>query len=143
MRGLRKHEEYLEKIFQYCSAVEISVVYRLEPSDGVYMPSRRQIVLDKDLEPHEEVATLLHELGHAMDDSLTSGTPQYKKLERAYRVIYDKRPTKRQKELVHETEVRAWEYGKGIAKKLRIPLGKWYGAVRDEALLSYSEIQSR
>jgi hypothetical protein len=143
MPRLRRYDLYIDKLMAYAEACQITVVYRIEPSDGVYIPARRKIVLDKDLEPGEEIATFLHELGHAMDDSLENGTTHFKKLQNAYHATYEKKPTKYQRSLVVACEKRAWEYGRGIARKLRIPLGKWFTEAMEDGLKSYRETETQ
>lgn len=142
MPRLRKAEEYLGKIYQYADAVDIRIEVKASADDGVYLPARRKIVIDKDLDPSEEVAILLHELGHALDDALAKKSME-KRVDSAYKAIYAKKPTRKQRDFVMGCELRAWEYGRGIAKKLRIPLGKWYDRVRDESLKSYRETETQ
>lgn len=140
MPRLRRYEDYLTKLQHYAAACDIEIEYRLEPSDGLYIPSQRKVVLDKDLEPGEEIATLLHELGHMLDDALQEPDSN---LNRAYQAVYRKKPTINQRRLVLECEQRAWDCGRGIAKKLRIPLGKWYDREMQDALQSYRDTETQ
>jgi hypothetical protein len=136
-RPLPNFEAYLAKLLAYAKACEIKVIYRDEPCDGVYQPSRRTIIIDKDLPESTEIATLLHELGHAEDDAFLDEFT-LARLEKLYRKVYRVKLSKRDLAQVLECERRAWQFGRAIAKKLRIPLGKWFEAEEDEALTAYA-----
>jgi uncharacterized protein with von Willebrand factor type A (vWA) domain len=90
------------------------------------------------LDDSTEIATLLHELGHQFDDALKDPKKR-KKYDKAYPAFYKGQASEKQKKLVLECEKRAWEYGKAIAKKLRIKLGKWYEHEKEQALKEYGE----
>jgi hypothetical protein len=137
-RSLKNYELYIDKLKAYAKACEISIVYRTEPCDGAYIPTRREVVLDPDLEESTEVAVLLHELGHSLDDSLFTKTYD-RKLDRALTAADNGTATPEQVEMVIECEKRAWVYGRSIAKRLRIRLGKWYDKEESNNLLSYRE----
>ena len=139
-RSLPNYELYKEKLETYCSACEISVEYKDYSGDGAYMPSKRKIVLDCDLPESTEIATWLHELGHSLDDTLYTkkGEQSYSK---AFNAFYKDEATQEQKDLVVAAETRAWMYAKSIAKKLRIPLGKWFKEEEIEALNAYRGIE--
>ena len=136
-RTLRNHDIYLEKLTRYCEACELTLEYKEYPNDGAFVPSRRVIVIDRDLDDSTEIATFLHELGHSTDDSLKEPKALVK-YDKAYTAFYKNDANEKQKKLVFECEQRAWEYGRGIARKLRIRLGKWYDAEEAEALLDYA-----
>ena len=143
-RPLKNYDLYIDKLQAYATACEITVEYRDEPGDGKYIPTRRKLVLDKDLPESTEIATFLHELGHSLDDTLYT-KPVDKKMDAAYKAFYNATPTQKQKDLVVECEQRAWMYGRSTAKKLRIPLGKWFDSEESEALSEYRshEAQNR
>jgi len=141
-RKLPKYEEYLEKLVRYCEATELSVEHKEYEGDGAYMPNRRTIVIDRDLDESTEIATLLHEIGHSMDDSLKD-PKTLKKYDKAYTAFYKNEATDKQKKIVLECETKAWEYGRGIAKKLRIKLGKWYDVEQESALKDYGQEEQR
>ena len=136
-RKLKNYEKYLSKIEFYAKAIGIKIEYAEEPSEGAYIPARHKVRIDTDLSESSEIATLLHELGHEMDDTLT--VPVYK-LERAYEATYKDKPTKAQLKLVLECERKAWYYGKVIAAKLKIKLGKWYDECEKNAIAGYKGI---
>ena len=137
-RCLKKFDEYYQKLEHYCEASEIEIQYKEHDNDGSWVPSRRKIILDRDLDESTAVATLLHELGHTTDDYLKD-PKQEKKYNKAYKAFYNNTANEKQKKLVVECEERAWVYGRGIARKLRIPLGKWFDTEEAEALRSYKE----
>jgi len=135
-RPLKNYDIYIDKLKLYAEACEIEIVYRDVPGDGIYMPSKRRISIDKDLPESTEIATLTHELGHAMDDTLYDKRSM-KILDKAFPAYYNGTATESQKQAVIECERRAWVFARGIAKKLRIPLGKWFTSEEQEALADY------
>lgn len=138
-RKLKKYDEYFDSLETYLMASGMELVFSEEVTGlGEFVPSLRRIVIDENLEDSTEIAVLLHELGHQFDDALKD-PKQMKKLDKAFPAFYKGKANKKQKKLVIECETRAWEYGKGIAKKLRIPLGKWYEQEKVEALKEYGE----
>jgi hypothetical protein len=141
-RPLKNYDYYKDKLEQYAAACEITVERKSYAGDGAYMPSQRKVVLDVDLPESTEIATFLHELGHSMDDTLLSKSYE-KKLSRAYRAVYEKLPTQSQLQEVIECERRAWIFGRALAKKLRIPLGKWYESEEADALGLYRSVETQ
>jgi hypothetical protein len=135
-RPLRKYDDYLDKIKLYCEACQITLEFRDVPGDGMYVPTLRKIVIDRDLPESTEIATILHELAHSMDDSL-SDKKMMRKLDKAYPAFYKGTATEAQKQLVIDCETRAWAFSVSLAKRLRIPLGKWFYAEQTEALNDY------
>lgn len=138
-RTLARFTEYKAKLLLYAKTLEIRVTYKAEDGDGKYMPSCRTIVIDPDLDESSEIATLLHELGHATDDTLYTRAA-YKRLSRAYQVIYRQKPTRAQKKAVLECERRAWFFARSVAKQLRIPLGKWFEKEAQTNLSEYARL---
>lgn len=139
---LKNYKKYKTKLLAYAKVVNLKVEFKEESSDGVYIPSRSKIRVDDLLEESEEIATLLHELGHALDDKLDiEAFP--KSLERAYKQVYTGKPSKPQLNMVVECEKTAWNLGRVIAKKLRIKLGKWYDHHEAYALKSYINMETR
>ena len=136
-RNLKNYEIYLDKIKAYAKASALKIVRKTEPSDGSYSPHTSTIVIDPDLDESTEIATLLHELGHAFDYKLDSSPSTW---DAYYKVYTPEGPTPLQLEKVIEAEIRAWENGVMIAKRLKIPLGKWYAAERKVALTNYRKV---
>ena len=137
-RPLKNFDIYLDKLKLYAEACEIEIVYRDVPGDGAYIPTKRRINIDKDLPESTEIATLSHEMGHAMDDTLYDKRSM-KILDKAFPAYYAGTATEAQKQAVIECERRAWVFARGIAKKLRIPLGKWFTNEESEAMSAYRE----
>jgi hypothetical protein len=135
-RPLKNYDGYLDKIKTYCEACQIALEFRDVPGDGMYVPTLRKIVIDRDLPESTELATLLHELSHSMDDSL-SDKKMMKKLNKAYPAFYKGTATTEQKRLVVDCETRAWVFARSLAKRLRIPLGVWFTKEEIEALADY------
>lgn len=132
-RKLKNYGQYLQKIKNYAKALNIKVEWREEEENGAYIPTRRAIVLDPDMTDSETIAVFLHELGHATE--FAAYTPKIDKFtDKAYSA---KRPTRRQQRRIMDCERTAWNYGRVIAKKLRIRLGKWYDEHERDALNSY------
>ena len=136
LRALKNYSKYLKKIELYAKAIGIKIEYKTEYDDGAYIPSKRKIRLDPDLSPTRDIAVLLHELGHALDDHLINKKYSIA-INAAYRALENDRQTMNQRALILECEYRAWRYAKVLAKKLQIPLGSWFFSVKNEYLKEY------
>lgn len=137
-KNLANCEEYFLTLKCYAKALKIKIIYAHIDCEGIYIPNRRTIKLDPDLDDQELIATLLHELGHSLDDALVTKTT-YRHLDKAYPRVYDNKGTKQQLQTVLSCEKRAWICGKAIAKRLKIPLGKWYNRISKRNLRTYRE----
>lgn len=137
-RSLKHYEKYKEKLLKYASGLELRVEFKEEFSEGIYLPSKRLIRVDTELDESTEIAVLLHELGHAIDDAMTEEA-LLGPIGKAYSALYKGKPTTKQVTLVLKCEANAWELGKMIAKQLRIPLGKWYDYEITTSLDAYAE----
>lgn len=135
---LKNYDIYLQRLELYIKASRLKLVYAPEIGEGAYVPSSRTIRIDPDLSESEEIATILHEIGHSIDDTLVSGT-QETRLEAAYRLVYKKKGSETHNTLVYECEERAWKFGRGVAKRLHIPLGNWFNRCEKEGLKAYKE----
>jgi hypothetical protein len=130
------HDAYLQSLELYAEASGIIVERKREDDDGAWVPSRRAIRIDPELADSTEIATFLHELGHSEDDSFFD-TREWKKIDRSYSAFQKRRYTYDQWQLVIRCEERAWRFGRAIAKRLRIPLGKWFDEEEADALRAY------
>jgi hypothetical protein len=130
---LKHYDTYLQSLELYAEASGLTVEYGEMDSPGVYVPSRRKIRIDPDLSQSKEIAVFLHELGHSIDPSITAKATE-KKLDGAH---YANKASKRQSALVLACEERAWANARDIAKKLRIPLGKWFDNEETDCLNGY------
>jgi hypothetical protein len=138
-RSLKKYDDYLFRLKTLAKALKITIHWRTEPSDGVYQASKRRIIIDPDLTDTETLATLLHELGHVIDDS-SLDTRTSTIVGESYSVIYTDIYTAEDVDIVSKTEIRAWNYGAAIAKTLMIPMGKWYDGIAKEAIKAYKKL---
>lgn len=138
-KDLPSYKKYRQslRIFAHSINIRVQMVSNTD-SEGAYVPSRRMIIIDDDLSEASEIACMLHELGHAIDDLLfTDGfRPE---LENAYRAIYSPKYTKKQKRLVIQCEKRAWRNARRLARQLRINLGKWFDETEKYCLQNYRQ----
>jgi hypothetical protein len=137
-RHLPKHDEYMQKLEIFAEASRIEVVWEKEPDGGAWIPTRRMIRIDPHLSDAVEVATFLHELGHSEDDSFLCAKA-WRRLDRAYRALKHEREKPRHARIILECEERAWRLGRAIAKRLKIPLGKWFDEEEQSSLAMYRE----
>ena len=94
----------------------------------------RSIVIDTSYPPKALIANFLHELGHFHDDHKVSNT-EWNLVNTAYHNFNTgRRMTAKQKNRVLQTEIKAWEDGRFIAKLLNIRLGQWYTDYRNLAI---------
>ena len=135
-RDLKYYSEYVTSIENYASACGITIKYDNMDGEGSYEPHKRWLRISPDLSQSCEIAVLLHELGHCLDDTLVSKKME-PKLSKAYNAIYKDKYTKTQLALVVACERRAWKMGRAVAKKLRIRLGKWYDEIQRFCIEDY------
>jgi hypothetical protein len=135
-RKLKNYDKYLQKLEIYAQASCIELVWKEEPDDGAWILHGRRVRIDPHLIDSTEIATLCHEIGHSEDDSFYDQF-MLARLNRAYSAWYAGVATFGQRQLVFECEERAWRFGRAIAKRLRIPLGRWYDDEEMDALDSY------
>ena len=137
---LKNYIEYLQKLELYMEVLNIKLEYKEYPEDGCFLPQARKIILDPDLTETNTLGTLLHELGHVLDDSVLAGNPISEKITAIYKKIYKEEVTEAQLGVVIACEKRAWGYGRAIARQLKIPLGKWYNIIENEAIKDYKKV---
>lgn len=131
------------KLLKYAESSGVTVVYVERNESASWKRDIRTIQLSPNSSGKvEELSLLLHELGHMRDD-FTLG--KVKDIDIAYKQFnkvicgHIKSTSKKNKEIVIDTEHRAWSYGIAIAKQLGIRLGKWYYAEMESNLLTYFE----
>ncbi|MBX2986711.1 MAG: hypothetical protein KF802_02340 [Bdellovibrionaceae bacterium] len=141
---LKKFKIYLRAIKAYCKAVNIKLIpVRGFEGCGEYDPNRRVIKYDNTLSNSDIISTLLHELGHYLDDlrnpNKYAGAHHYygrTRLERNYVYL-----TVNQKQVLFSTETEAWDNAEAIAKQLKIPLGNWFKKDKISSLNTYRSIR--
>lgn len=139
-RKLHNYELYRMKIDLYAKANRVKIKYSETCcSDAAYTPTLRLITLEEDMPESREIAVLLHELGHVIDDDARLSLSIDKALDLAIKACNsDAGATLKQFALVMNCEREAWKQGRIIAKKkLMIHLGKWFEKERKSALQSY------
>ncbi len=133
---LKNYLIYLKKIETYAKASGIRIYWR-DSAEDLFNHRGSFVVIDSTLSETDEIATLLHEIGHGLDPSFILQTSQT--LFDAYDASYSRKSNNVQDDMVYEAEVRAWNNGRVLAKLLKIPLGKWYSKVEEESLKTYKE----
>lgn len=136
--NLKHYTKYLDLLLIYAKVHGITVDFSPKNEECMWIPSTRKIKLDPEMSESEEIATLLHELGHVLDDAFDM-LGNVNEVQKAYECIYTNKFTKKQKRLVLKAERLAWSNGKKIAKLLKIRLGKWYTEVQAESINSYKK----
>lgn len=139
--NLKHYDDYSFKLKRFAKAMGITVTYTSEIDCAAsYQPHVRRIKIDSELPQSEEVAALLHELGHAIDDAImiVNHKRHYKATDKAYPRYYAGKGTKKDALKVLLCERRAWKYGRAIAKRLDIRLGVWYDEFMLECLEAYA-----
>lgn len=148
---LKNYNLYLKRLLDYSKLAKVVVWDKpmAKPNDdsnylGEYLTRGRVINLESTLTQKETLAVLLHELGHFLDEMLNPEKANNKNLLSAYQKFFVNKPmTPKQKLLILECETTAWNYGKGLAKKLKIPLGDWYEKEMMCGLAEYNAIKTQ
>lgn len=134
---------YLESILNYAKACNIKVIF-VEPNKdwhGLYSPHRRSIYINKELKEELKISCLLHELGHYLDDCTNPRSFTSKSINSGLEALEKSKDlTDPQKRAIIRQEKKAWKYAQGIAKQLKIPLGKWFFRDKKSNLLIYIKL---
>ena len=138
---LKNEDLYFNKILTYCNAVGITVFYKpLLNNAQIY---DKKIYIDPTFTGSHLISVLLHEIGHFEDDIVNNN--QFNELYAQASIKVDNNIALNQKEFdcIMKCEVGAWLKGEHIAKKLKIPLGKWYLKSMNKFLTPYYETKVR
>jgi hypothetical protein len=141
---LRSYKTYLKKLKQYCKVSNVKIVWKSNYEGcGDYDPNNRTITIDRKLSQSEIISTMLHELGHYLDDSRNptkyGNNHHYYGRTRLERELSEL--TTNQKAIVWDTELEAWKNAEALAYQLRIPLSKWYWKDKESSLNTYRSIR--
>jgi len=136
--------KHIESIELYLLLCQVRVKYIPDLiSGGVYSPSARTILIDENLNVKQKMFTLLHEAGHFIDystnpKSFTNASHNIarRKIEKSQKLSLA------QKRAIIRNETKAWKYAKGLARQLKIPLGKNFEKDRKESLKTYRQLES-
>ena len=135
--SLKHFDKYRKSIDAYAKAHRLKIRYDRRGYESSFVPSLRVIKIEPHMSDSEEIATLLHELGHSIDDMLVVNGTMSRRMDKAYKSLYKNRASKVQKAMVYGAESRAWNLGRVIARELNIRLGKWYTSVEQFSLKTY------
>lgn len=137
-KKLKKYDEYLKRLILFAYALDIRVEFTESTDNGCYVPRKRLILISDDLPHSNTIASLLHELGHVLDDIFLEEYLSNTELDDAYKKTYAGKHNKKELSLVILCEMRAWKTGRAIAERLRIPLGKDYDRLEKACLSDYN-----
>ena len=126
------------KAFAKLCRVSINFVDHMEEF-GCYYGNKRSITISKSLGQAELLATLLHELGHFIDDLRNPHNHLTNRFHNGARTAIeeDRKLTFLQKKRLLKIEREAWKNARALAKQLDIPLGNWFYKDEKSALASY------
>ena len=136
-KNLKHYESYCIRLRTFSEAMNISVMYQDYACDGEWDPRTRRIVINTDQSQSSEIASFLHELGHSLGDLLFKDNKYDAKVSKAYKAVYSGKHRASQLDLVIKFEQTAWKNGRDIARRLKIPLGKWFDEAEAYCLSSY------
>ena len=126
-------ELYLKKLIKYAESIEVSVYFSAEglapeKSESYYYYKRKKpcrYILVEHSSTEIKVYTLLHELGHAMDEALST------------KKFFKRKKGQTKQKWIFNAEVRAWRNAKALAYMLKIKLADSYEDHRRECLATY------
>lgn len=135
---LKNSKKYLRRLKRFSKHLEIKIVDSKDCGDGAYFGDLHTIEINFKNSSSTIVGAWLHELGHALDEAVSS-QKQIKSISASYNRVYIDKASKADRVIVIESEIRAWLYGSVIARALDIPLGKWYDKQKQSSLKNYKE----
>jgi hypothetical protein len=143
---LKNYKPYLRQIKRYAKLCNVEIVFKKEV-DGVgeYVPNRRRVALEKGLDQSAIISTLLHELGHFIDDFRNPENNLNNKFHNDGRTAIERERemTSQQKKKILKIEREAWKNGRALARQLNIPLGSWFYRDEKSSLNSYYAMRTR
>lgn len=143
---LKNYQLYLKKVKAYARLCEVSIIFKKEvDGTGEYRPGRREVAIERGLGQSAIISTLLHELGHFMDDLRNPTNNFANRFHNDGRTAIEKELylTQRQKNQVLKLEKEAWKNAEALARQLKIPMGRWFYQDKESSLNSYRAIRLR
>lgn len=142
---LKNYGLYRKKIGAYCKATNLKIKWVKELEHyGEYDPNKRTILISRKQTQSEVITTLLHEIGHFVDDTRNPDRFAmkyhyygYDRLEKEFTTL-----TVNQKEAVWKCELSAWKNARALARQLGIPLGQWFYKDETRCLNTYRPIRT-
>lgn len=141
-RKLKNKALYINKIKQAAKSLRVKVQFSDYPEHlGKWNPNKRCITVHYGQSDSALISTLLHELGHAIDDLFIEHTRrEYNAIDTAYKMLHNNRASSKHKKIIRNCEDRAWKLGEALAKALGIKLGPWFYEDAKQALKTYAKI---
>lgn len=140
--SIKNFNVYYNKLLDYAKLMSITIYFHKIEDQGTFF--NRTIYLDKTLNEKQILAVLLHELGHFIDEMINPKRYISKRAVQAYTLLAkNKEMTQLQKQNILIIEKAACEYGKVLAKKLKIKTGSWYKKEMDELINTYKSIKTK
>lgn len=135
---LKYYKQYMKRLERYIQANGLKLVYSQEEESDAIIFSKNTIRIAWKQSEAEEVASILHELGHFLD-FLVMTAEQIRKVDKSYAIHHKAKKSTYHRNIVCQYEKRAWDNGRAIAGILKIRLGRWYDEVEAECLKSYKD----
>lgn len=135
---IKHYEKYLMSLMLFAAGLKYKIEWKDKlPCGGILVPKYRVIYILASLPPTEKIATLLHELGHAIDDNFFNFKEE-NLVDTAYKKTYsNKKVNSKYHKIVMKCEKAAWNNGRNIAAMLGIRLGLWYTEIELQSLETY------
>jgi len=136
-----KHSKNINKLVKWAKEVkQITVVFATGQCDR-YMPEDRLIIINESQTGENQMFTLLHEIGHAMNREVGSGAAyRYGKYQLLAKSDLTGKPIKSYAYRVQllDEEMQAWKNGKELAEGLGIKLDeRAYENCAAKCIMSY------
>ena len=126
----------LHKLFQ---AYDISCDISQKHRKSTYTIKLKEICIRRYSNPWTQLAAILHEFGHFLDEAQNPEIFFYEPTPITERKLVDKENM----EVEISAEERAWEFAEGTARALGIELKDWYWKTKAKKLKSYYEYYSK
>lgn len=141
-RKLKNKALYISKLKHAAKSLRVKVQFRDYPEHlGRWNPNKRCITVHYAQSDSALISTVLHELGHAIDDMFVEHTRrEHDAINTAYKMLNNNRASSKHKRLIVACETRAWKIAASLAKALGIKIGPWFYKDAKQALKTYAKI---